>query len=400
MTSSPAPTGTLYGRVLDDGDTVQILALDQVGGVALGQWIRPATESAPQLAAPDGAAPLLLVVSALPEQAAQAFALRAGAWHPVACAVIRLRADYGVRLAGLFESTALAATCVTVIGLGSGGSVAAAQLVRCGVGRLRLVDFDRLETDNIMRHACGLRDIGRYKTRAVRDLLLDTAPSVEVETFEANILDEPAVLQRVLVGCDLVVVATDSEPSKAAINAACWPLGVPAVYGAAYNRAFGGDVFCALPPAGACYACFQRVLTEFFAPPPTAATDFSLGYADPERMADLVAEPGIAMDIGLIAHLLARVALQTLLQKHATSLPDLPTNWLLFGNRAEWIFEKPLESVFIEVEKQPDCPICNYEAYVRRQLDMSPAEAAAEAERLLNAITDELDSELPQAQQP
>jgi hypothetical protein len=251
---------------------------------------------------------------------------------------------------------------------------------------MRLVDFDRLAVHNIARHVCGLRDIGRYKTRALRDMLLDISPAIEVETYEADVLARPDLLDRVVDGCDLVVAATDSEQSKIAINRACWPRGIAAVYGAAYNRAFGGDVFRAIPPEGACYNCFQTIVAEFFGPPPPAADDFSPGYADPSRMADLIAEPGLGLDVGMIALLMGQMSLLTLLRGAPTTLPDLPTNWLLFGNRAEWIFQKPLESLFIDVPKRPDCPVCNYDTYVRQNLGMTPQQAETAAEQILSEL--------------
>jgi hypothetical protein len=111
-------------------------------------------------------------------------------------------------------------------------------------------------------------------------------------------------------------------------------------------------------------------------------------------MADLIAEPGLGMDIGVIALLMARMALMTLLRGMETTLTDLPSDWVLFGNRAEWAFQKPLESMFIDIPKWSDCPICNYDAYVRQQLDMSAQTAADAAQELLSELP-RVDSLLP-----
>ena len=372
--------GLIYGRLLDGGDVAQIAGLSEAAGLYLGRWQRAdSAEGRGTIAHGE----LLVVVDADAPDRATASRRTVDDWEPVKCDVIRIHADYNARLRGLFEADSLANACVAVIGLGSGGSVVATQLARCGVGKMRLVDFDRLEVHNIARHVCGLHDIGRYKTRAMRDLLLDLSPAIQVETYEINVLTDAAALALIVDGCDLVVAATDQEDSKLAINAACWPRGIPAVYGAAYNRAFGGDVFRVIPPDGACYQCFQSVVTEYFGPPPAATNDFSAGYEDPSRMADLIAEPGLGLDIGIIALLMARMALMTLLRGKGTTLPDLPTNWLVFGNRAEWIFQQPLESLFIDVPKHTDCPTCNYQAYVANTLQMSVAEAASAAETIL-----------------
>jgi hypothetical protein len=74
-----------------------------------------------------------------------------------------------------------------------------------------------------------------------------------------------------------------------------------------------------------------------------------------------------------------------------TTLPDTPTNWLLFGNRAEWIFQKPLESMFIDVPKQSGCPTCG--DYAAHHLDMTQEEATTAAEKIL-AETPIVDSPL------
>jgi hypothetical protein len=400
------PHGMLYGRRVDDGDVVQVIGLHERDGIALGQWLHHEPLDPDALPAVPALQPgeVLVLVATQPH-------LRIGAYQrttregeppqlvPIESNIIRLQYDYTSRIRGLFEVDHLAHMCVVIIGLGTGGSVVASQLARCGVGRMRLVDFDRLEVHNITRHVCGLSDIGRYKTHAMRDHLLNISPVIQVETWEADVVAQEAVMERILDGCDLVIAATDSEQSKIAINHACWSRGVPAIYAAAYNRAFGGDVFQALPPDGACYACFHEVVTEFFGPPPAATDDFSIGYADPSQMADLVAEPGLGMDAAMIALIMTRMALMTLLRGSPTTLPPFPTNWVLFGNRAEWVFEKPLESIFVDVPKRPDCPTCNYEAYVQQNLGTTPHEAAEVAEEILSDVS-EVESPLERRQHP
>ena len=379
---SGAVAGPLYGRWHDDGDVAQVWGLEESAVVYLGRWTIGDQPVALGQDSPLVDDEVLVRIDATADLRISARQYREQAWHAIPADIIRPYADYAARLRGLFEVEQLADRQVAVIGLGTGGGIVATQLARCGVGRMRLVDFDRLAVHNIARHVCGLGDIGRYKTRAVADLLRASSPIVEVETFEADILDDPALLDSIVAGCDLVVAATDSERSKLAINRACWIAGVPAVYGAAYNRAFGGDVFRAIPPGDACYECFHAAVSELFETAPLAATDFTPAYADPSRLSDLVAEPGLGMDAGVIALLLARVALTTLLRGRATSLPSLPANWLLFGNRAEWIFKQPLESLFVDIPRRPDCPVCNYEAYVQ-QLAMTEEEAADTARRIV-----------------
>jgi hypothetical protein len=382
----PSSQGKLYANIRDDGDVFQIKAIDDhTKGHEIGYWVKDEERSIEEITKSLSLHQDQLLLLWRSQQA-EAYQVREGKVQVLSLSIIRLHADYLARLRGLFETDRLAQTRIAIIGLGSGGSVVATQLARCGVGSMRLVDFDRLEVHNIARHACNLSDVGRYKTRALRDLLLNISPSIELETFEVNILDQQEELITIVEGCDLVVAATDSEQSKSLINQVCWPKSIPVVYGAAYNRAFGGDIFRAIPGDNPCYTCFQEAVAEYFGPPPAATDDFSPAYEDPSRMADLLAEPGLGVDIGIIAHLMAQMTLLTLVRGTTTSLVDFPSDWLVFGNRAEWIFEKPLESLFFDIPKNPICPTCNYEAFLAEKLGMTKDEVKLAAQKILNDL--------------
>ena len=84
------------------------------------------------------------------------------------------------RNTGLLEVSALAEKKVVIVGLGSGGSPIALELARAGIGHFTLIYFDRLELGNISRHVCGVNDLGRYKTIAVRDQMLQKNPYADV----------------------------------------------------------------------------------------------------------------------------------------------------------------------------------------------------------------------------
>ena len=69
---------------------------------------------------------------------------------------------------------------VVVVGLGGVGSHAAHLLLRGGVRRLRLVDFDQVSLSSLNRHATAVRrDVGTPKARALRDQLLRIAPDAQ-----------------------------------------------------------------------------------------------------------------------------------------------------------------------------------------------------------------------------
>ena len=68
---------------------------------------------------------------------------------------------------------------IHIIGCGSVGSTLAELLVRNGLTRLTLWDFDRVEPHNISNQMFRHQDIGRLKVEALRDILLEINPEAE-----------------------------------------------------------------------------------------------------------------------------------------------------------------------------------------------------------------------------
>ena len=110
---------------------------------------------------------------------------------------------------------------IAVIGLGSGGGFGAVELAKSGVGSFTLVDFDRLHLENISRHTCGSADIGRWKTRAIKDKILQHNSSADIKCYEIDVTEQTELLEVIVDSVDLVFVATDNELSKYMINEAC-----------------------------------------------------------------------------------------------------------------------------------------------------------------------------------
>jgi ubiquitin-like modifier-activating enzyme 5 len=76
---------------------------------------------------------------------------------------------------------------VAVVGLGGVGSVAAEMLTRCGIGKLLLFDYDKVELANMNRLFFTPDQVGLYKTEASRDTLGKINPDVEFEVHTSNI---------------------------------------------------------------------------------------------------------------------------------------------------------------------------------------------------------------------
>ncbi|MCX6021105.1 MAG: ThiF family adenylyltransferase [Chloroflexi bacterium] len=392
----PKAWGAVFGVWRDDGDCLQAALPTAPGALPAGIWTRQAEWLRRPAAVRRrlGRGGFVVVLGAGTDDAPSAFRPLADAWEPVELDVVRPVADYHRRHQGLFDVGYLRDKTVTIVGLGTGGGLVADQLARCGVGGFRLVDFDRLKTHNIARHVCDLSDLGRLKTAAVADRLRRISPFVQVEEVECNVLDDSARLAAAIVGADLVIAATDSEASKSLINRLCWENGVPAIYGAAYNRAFGGDVFRSIPPEGACYACFQSGVADLFDSAPKVSEIDYAAIEDPTRF---VAEPGLGMDVGFVALLLAKTALLTLLRGAESQLDDFADNYLMWGNQAMWVFDHPLQALFLDIPRQTACEVCDPAGYRIRRLgaDLTPQEIEQRVAALLAGA--QTDDETPSA---
>ncbi|TAE94470.1 MAG: ThiF family adenylyltransferase, partial [Oscillatoriales cyanobacterium] len=78
-----------------------------------------------------------------------------GEFHEGIVKFIPERSELYSRSKGLLETSVLENCKIGVVGLGSGGSTVALELAKAGVGNFVLIDFDRLELENVARHICG-----------------------------------------------------------------------------------------------------------------------------------------------------------------------------------------------------------------------------------------------------
>lgn len=118
---------------------------------------------------------------------------------------------------------------VVVVGCGGVGSWAATMLVRSGVGRLRLVDFDQVTLSSLNRHAVAtLADVGTPKVLALRRHLEQVAPWAQIEA--RNELWTLADAERLLGGQPTYVVdAIDNIDTKVDLLHFCKTRGIAVV---------------------------------------------------------------------------------------------------------------------------------------------------------------------------
>ena len=107
-------------------------------------------------------------------------------------------------------------TTVAVCGLGGLGSNIAIALARAGIGKLILIDFDRVDITNLHRQQYKADQIGRYKTEALSENLKELAPYTELETHTTRITEDNAV--ELLKDAYIICEAFDNAEAKAMLT--------------------------------------------------------------------------------------------------------------------------------------------------------------------------------------
>ena len=102
---------------------------------------------------------------------------------------------------------------VAICGLGGLGSNIAVALARAGIGKLLLIDFDRVDITNLHRQQYKACQIGCYKTDALAENLSEIAPYTEIQTVTAKLTEEN--FAQILKESDIVCEAFDNAESKA-----------------------------------------------------------------------------------------------------------------------------------------------------------------------------------------
>ena len=154
----------------------------------------------------------------------------------------------------------LKAARVLCIGAGGLGSPAALYLAAAGVGKLGLVDLDRVELTNLQRQILhGTKDIGRSKLESARDRLRDMNPEIEIELHECRLSSETA--QQIVAEYDVIIDGSDNFATRYLSNDVCVLAEKPNVYGSVFR--FEGQTTVFAPHLGGpCYRCL------FPEPPP------------------------------------------------------------------------------------------------------------------------------------
>ena len=219
----------------------------------------------------------------------------------------------------------LAASTVLVLGVGGLGCAAAQYLCTAGVGRLILIDDDRVELSNLHRQVLhGEADIGRPKVDSAHDSLLRLNPAAQVEVVAARLDDSE--LARTIEACNVVVDCCDNLDTRRQLNRLCYQSKTPLVSGAAIR--FEGQL--AVYPMTAEAPCYECLSQRFG-----------------EQQLSCVESGVLAPLVGVVGSL---QALETIKLLSAVGTVPVGKLMLFDGAYSQW--------QTFSLEKWPACPVC------------------------------------------
>lgn len=226
---------------------------------------------------------------------------------------------------------------VLCIGTGGLGAPLGLYLAAAGVGRIGLVDFDKVDLTNLQRQILfSSSDVGRPKIEAASTRLRGLNPDIQIDQHETRLTSENAL--DLFRDYDIIVDGTDNFPTRYLVNDACVLLGKPNVYGSIFR--FEGQVSIFGYPSGPCYRCL-------YPEPP------------PPGLVPSCAEGGVLGVLpGIVGALQAAEAIKLILGKGEPLVGRL----LLFDALAMRFRE-------LKLRKNPECPACGDHRTVTKLLD-------------------------------
>lgn len=127
----------------------------------------------------------------------------------------------------------LAKARVAIIGCGGLGSIAAQYLAMAGVGFLRLVDSDSVETSNLNRQFFDAKDLGKPKALRLKQRLESLNPQAGIEAVKERITAKNC--GQLIRDCYAILDCLDNLESRLVLSDACQSLRKPLVHGSVHG---------------------------------------------------------------------------------------------------------------------------------------------------------------------
>lgn len=260
------------------------------------------------------------------------------------------------------ELKALPTKSVLVVGLGTLGGEIAVKLAQAGVGRLDIIDYDRFEVNNAVRHVLGTDYAGIAKTVAIEAAARRMNPFCEVGAHHLTIgaptwagQSSLEVISKLVANSDLVVEATGSHQLQVLLGRVTSEYKKPMVTTWLTPGFVGAHIVRFIPSVTCCYHCFLTDLRS-----PNGARLRAEAGQDVPIVAQGCSHPtvsGAGVDASEASIVTTRLAIQTLLRGEPDGYPDATWDHAVLnfrrdpaGEPARFAVERCLPSI--------DCGVC------------------------------------------
>ena len=155
---------------------------------------------------------------------------------------------------GVSGQRKLLTTSVFVVGAGGLGSAAMIYLTAAGIGRLGIIDDDKVELSNLQRQLLHRqKDVERLKVLSAKETINQINPDCQVEVFAEGLTAGKYL--NIGKGYDIVLDGSDNFVTRFLVADYCWRENIPLVSAAVIG--FEGQLLSVLPGRGnPCYRCF------------------------------------------------------------------------------------------------------------------------------------------------
>lgn len=156
------------------------------------------------------------------------------------------------KLINWWEQERLSNASIMVVGAGAIGNELIKNLSLLGIGKILVVDMDKIEHTNLTRSVLfRASDVGLYKAEVACKRAMEMNPDIKAKAIVGNVIDDIGL--GVYRRMDIVLGGLDNREARLAINQSCWKVNKPWIDGAI--EVLNGFARMFLPPDGPCYEC-------------------------------------------------------------------------------------------------------------------------------------------------
>ncbi len=219
---------------------------------------------------------------------------------------------------------------VIIAGAGGLGNPISLYLAASGVGRIGIVDGDRVSLSNLGRQIIyNTSDLGKEKVFLAKERLESLNPNVKIEIYNTWLTDEDTTIQ-IFKKYNAVIDASDNFETRYLINRTAVKLSKPLFTGAVGR--FVGQVMSVLPGKTACFNCV---------------------FPEKERaVVQLMSERNLSLGVtGTLVGIIGSVAANEVI-KYVLGIGNNLFNKLLIFDSLNNDF------LIIDLERNPECKVC------------------------------------------